>query len=93
MWRGRRQPRTIIRTTDEPINGNLWFADLNGHIGRITLDGAAELFNSGLTPGAQPGYITSGPDGNVWFGELGISSIGRITVGTSDPIFAGGFDP
>ena len=31
------------------------------------------------TANSQPGGITAGPDGNIWFTELGASKIGRIT--------------
>jgi streptogramin lyase len=31
------------------------------------------------TAGSQPGGITTGPDGNLWFTEFGVGKIGRIT--------------
>jgi streptogramin lyase len=36
-------------------------------------------FSTGITAGAAPYGITSGPDGNVWFTEQGLDRIGRIT--------------
>jgi len=33
------------------------------------------------TPGSQPGVITAGPDGNLWFTEVDGNKIGRITPG------------
>ena len=32
------------------------------------------------TPGSDPEGITAGPDGNLWFAELGGDRIGRITT-------------
>jgi streptogramin lyase len=53
-----------------------------------------------VTQGSQPDGITAGPDGALWFGEVGANKIGRITtagvlteftvpniVATSKPIF------
>jgi virginiamycin B lyase len=34
-----------------------------------------------LPPGTEPGAITTGPDGALWFVEEGKNSIGRITTG------------
>ncbi len=34
---------------------------------------------SGITTGSSPDYITTGPDGNVWFTEYDGNRIGRIT--------------
>jgi streptogramin lyase len=36
-------------------------------------------FSTGITAGAQPLGITTGPDGNLWFTESGGDRIGRIT--------------
>ena len=36
-------------------------------------------FGAGITPGATPTSITSGPDGNLWFTEYWERKIGRIT--------------
>jgi len=41
--------------------------------------GANFVLLGGLTPAAAPARITSGPDGNLWFTEPGISKVGRIT--------------
>src|SRR5579883_1619793 len=46
-------------------DGNLWFTDTAGSIGRITPNGTITLYSS-PTPGAG-GSITVGPDGNIWF--------------------------
>ena len=51
------------------------------------------------TPGAGPAGITAGPDGALWFTEIGANKIGRITTlgvvtneftvptANSDPVF------
>src|SRR5215470_17410956 len=37
-------------------------------------------FSTGITSGAAPNSITTGPDGNLWFTENGIDRIGKITT-------------
>ena len=46
---------------------------------RITPLGAVTEFSTGITAGARPGYITAGPDGNLWFTEVGGNQIRRGT--------------
>jgi streptogramin lyase len=58
-------------------DGNLWFAEANGKIGRITPAGVITEF--GEAPGS-PSHIAAGPDGNLWFTEYYDSYIGRITT-------------
>ena len=36
-------------------------------------------FSFGVSAKAIPNLIAAGPDGNLWFTELGLSRIGRIT--------------
>lgn len=75
-------------------DGNLWFADQgpigrgaasgNGSIGRITTAGVITKF-SVPTPNSEPNFITTGPDGALWFTygndqNIGINKIGRITT-------------
>ena len=36
-------------------------------------------FSAGITTGSGPVGITAGPDGNLWFTEIGGNRIGRIT--------------
>ena len=74
-------------------DGNLWFAQLPGAIGRITPQGATQFFTNGLTSGFMPRFITSGPDGALWFTANSPSGgeIGRITppsVTNPNPIIA-----
>src|SRR5262249_50939611 len=48
-------------------------------IGRITMDGDISVFHSPLITG--PFDLTAGPDGTVWFTNLGaVRSMGRITT-------------
>jgi streptogramin lyase len=72
----------------DPNNSLLYFTEANvGQIGRInplagtdTLILASET-QSAVVPsgaGANPGGITVGPDGNLWFTEFGVSRIGNI---------------
>ena len=62
-------------------------------IGRRAPDGTFTDYG-GLTAGAHPSTIIQGPDGNLWFLEPGIDSIGRIaraTPGVAHSIELGGF--
>lgn len=82
-------------------DGNLWFTDQSSNIGRMTLTGKVSEFSlpfhqypAGPDPTKEPASsaqgqplaITAGPDGNLWFTEIGHvgssigSSIGRITT-------------
>jgi streptogramin lyase len=58
----------------------LWFSeDAGNRIAQITTDG--EIFEfPPLAPGARPGGLAEGPDGNVWFAEFGGNRIGRLDV-------------
>ena len=58
-------------------DGNVWFTDGLGQIGRITPSGTITEFP---VPGSGPEGITTGPDGNLWFTEQHASKIGRITT-------------
>jgi streptogramin lyase len=61
-------------------DGNLWFTEENGNrLGRITPGGAITEFTAGLSSGAKPVEITTGPFG-LWFSESGASNIGLITT-------------
>jgi streptogramin lyase len=60
-------------------DGNLWFTQGHGEIGRITPTGAITEFS---LPSGTPEDITPGPDGNLWF-TLGFDAkggIGRIST-------------
>ncbi len=60
-------------------DGNVWFTELRGAIGRITPQGQVTEYEAGISPGSVPQSIVAGPDGNLWFTELFGSRIGRIT--------------
>ena len=57
-------------------------------IGRITTSGTITEFPI-PTPGSSPHGIALGPDGAIWFTELGADKIGRLSLGPltceSDP--------
>jgi streptogramin lyase len=72
-------------------DGSLWFALLNGDaVGRINpKTHAINTFSSGLPAIANPTMITSGPNGDLWFTESGLSgnAIGMIDPNnTAQPI-------
>jgi hypothetical protein len=82
-------PPAADGTTADPIgitagpDGNVWFADRNGKIGRITPRGTIQEFP--VPPGAsgiiaEPTGIAAGPDGNIWFTEQNANKVGRITL-------------
>src|SRR5262249_9434631 len=59
----------------------LWFTEPGrDRIGRITTAGVLTEFSAGLTPGAVPGGIATGPDGNLWFTEIQGNRIGRLDL-------------
>lgn len=62
-------------------DGNLWFLQNNGSIGRRTPDGHVTFFTKGIRDDGFLQSITVGPDGNLWFvGALPDKAwIGRIT--------------
>jgi virginiamycin B lyase len=62
-------------------DGNLWFSDRNGAVGRITTGGTVTRFTSGLNPGSAVSSIAMGPDGNMWFSDPGTTR----AVGMIDP--------
>jgi len=77
------QPRGIAAGPD----GNLWFADETGNIGRITTQGGLTEFP---VSGSQtrPYFIAAGPDGAMWFTETTGNRIGRITMAGAITEFA-----
>ena len=87
---------TFLSSITTGPDGNLWFTEQQGKIGRMTLTGKVSEFSlpfhqypAGPNPTKEPAGsaqgepldITAGPDGNLWFTEIGHSgsSIGRIT--------------
>ena len=70
---GSQQPLFITRGPD----GNLWFADQDYAIGRMTPTGTVTEY-TGVA--GQPQDIVTGPDGNLWFTEG--DAIGKINPAT-----------
>ncbi|MGE0027988.1 MAG: hypothetical protein AB7O78_15810 [Thermoleophilia bacterium] len=68
-------PRGITAGPD----GNVWFAEDAGRIGRITPTGTITEFSQGITAGSRPLDIATGADGNLWFTELFGGAVARIT--------------
>jgi streptogramin lyase len=73
-------PTDITTGTD----GNLWFSEYSGTIGRITPGGQITEFPIAAHPGDyQYGSgnfsIASGPDGNIWFTEPYTGRVGRFS--------------
>ena len=64
-------------------DGNLWFTDPTGGIGRLTPSGASTCFALGYL--ANPTGIVAGPDGNLWFKQG--DDIGRITTAGTVTLF------
>ena len=65
--------------------GFLWFTDLNGNVGQITVNGTITTFN---VPGAGKTFdIAKGPDNNMWFSEQSAHAIGRITPAGSSTLY------
>ncbi|HET9342974.1 MAG TPA: hypothetical protein VFO25_08685 [Candidatus Eremiobacteraceae bacterium] len=75
-------------------DNSVWYLDSGRNsVGHLTFPGGAPTFvDYGIpTNPSDPAYITLGPDGALWFTELGIGSltgcqIGRITTGASPSI-------
>jgi virginiamycin B lyase len=72
-WRQPRQSQLISMTRGS--DGNVWFSEADGKIGRITRTGAIKYF----TPpaGSSPSDLALGADGNIWYTDG--SRIGRVT--------------
>ncbi len=65
-------------------DGNIWYtksgeSNYSGYIGRIKPDG---IISEYLVPVyiSKPFGITSGPDGNIWFGDSRAGIIGRVNM-------------
>ena len=72
-------PAQVVAGSD----GNLWFSDRSGAVGRITTAGTITEFSSGLNPGSAVRSIAMGPDGNMWFSDPGTTrAVGMINPTT-----------
>ncbi len=84
-------------------DGNLWFVDSGRRpmIGRIAPQGSAGSppgmatgFTAGLSPDSKPASIVAGPDGNLWFTDVGKTpAIGRVTPQGVITEFSAGLSP
>src|SRR6185295_9098985 len=64
-------------------DGNLWFSDRNGAVGRITTAGAVTRVTTGLNTGSAVRSIAMGPDGNMWFSDPGTTrAVGMLNPAT-----------
>ncbi len=89
-------PRQIVNGPE----GNLWFSDADGAIGRITPSGTITEFSTGINAHTDPVEIVVGSDGNLWFTDpkrlengymsQGTSAIGRITPSGTITEFSNG---
>jgi streptogramin lyase len=69
-------------------NGDLYFSERGGEkkaghegaLAQITPAGVITQFTAGLTEANTPWAIAVGPDGDIWFTELGEAKIGRLTI-------------
>jgi virginiamycin B lyase len=66
-------------------DGCIWGTETIGGNSAVTMifvgtTTVAEI-TSGISPGAAIGGIAPGGDGNLWFAEQGVNSVGRITTG------------
>jgi streptogramin lyase len=81
------------------IDGNLWFptgdaGGTNPGVARVTPAGKIDIFSAGLNSGAVVGdnvNIVSGPDGNLWFNDIGTpNAIVRADVQLPPTVSTGG---
>jgi len=90
---------TIPTDSSEPTSitagpdGNLWFTEAAGNIGRSTPRGSIIEFsvptsNQTGEAASSPEVIVAGPDGNLWFTDPGNHSVDRITTGGKITAFA-----
>jgi streptogramin lyase len=81
--------------------GDVWFTfdrdpvrTGDAAIGRITPHGQTTFFRDGLDPGSALGDMVLGPDGSLWFADLGRRpAVGRVTPGGEITEFRAGLDP
>jgi virginiamycin B lyase len=78
-------------------DGNIWFtlpganeiARLNLPPGASIVSGLPSFSQFGIpTQGSNPGFITTGPDGALWFTEFNASQIGRVSTAGAITEFA-----
>lgn len=64
-------------------SGDLYFEEnFSNKIGISTVTGViSEVLLPAPVPASYPGFLTTGPDGHVWFADTGAGAIGTITSG------------
>ncbi len=60
-------------------DGNLWVADYNSRIDRLTPQGVLTQYPTPTQP-SGPQSIVAGPDGNIWFSETGVPQLGKVFI-------------
>ncbi|MDX6409571.1 MAG: virginiamycin lyase [Gaiellaceae bacterium] len=78
---GNSEPTSVVAGPD----GNLWFTEAAGKIGRSTPRGSIIEFpvlapDQGEEGSSTPEVIVAGPDKNLWFTDAGASTVDRITT-------------
>ncbi len=82
-----RDPYSLVGSIVAGPDGNIWFTETGGRIGRITQAGSLTEFLLDVGVGA----ITAGPDGNLWFtASDGVERISPTGVVTEVAVFGGG---
>jgi streptogramin lyase len=76
-------PKQIVTGPD----GNVWFVERYGKIGRMTPSGQLTEFALPSDPPAGPSGITVGPDNALWFTATFGGYVGRITTSGSISTF------
>jgi hypothetical protein len=61
-------------------DGDMWFAEATGKIGRVTPAGVLTEFSAGIAADSHPYGIAAGPDGDMWFTGYGNNKIGVLVV-------------
>ncbi|HEX8745431.1 MAG TPA: hypothetical protein VF712_20065 [Thermoleophilaceae bacterium] len=60
----------------------MWFTNKSEHVvGRIPSSGPRTIRKYSLDRGIDPFQLTAGPDGAIWFTELSVARITRVTTG------------
>ena len=78
-FRGGIRAGSVLNDIAAGPDGNMWFTEESGRIGRITPAGKVTEFRSGISARSGPAGIAAGPDGNMWFVESVGRRIGPIT--------------
>ena len=86
--RGSDPVRRAVRHHRWPRRQHMVHRDFRREFGRVTPDGTVTEFRVG----GQPTGITVGPDGALWFADMGLNSIRSITTSGAVGVNFGGLD-